>query len=187
MKTINIKAVFSILLLMFSSAVFAQWEVAELNVQFSLPEIALLDIEPSTNNSIDFVITPAAESGSLPEVVETSNQALWLNYSSSMVNSVNSRFVVAEISSGNVTRGISLFLEASEFSGVGGGQLGQSSGKIELSNQPKTIIANLGNCYTGDGVNNGHLLSYSIELKDYTNLVSNGKTAFTILYTISDH
>lgn len=170
-----------------SNIAFSQWGESQINVRFSLPEIALIDIEPAINNSIFFLVNPAAETGNEPQIHKTSNESLWLNYSSAMKNSGNSRSIVAEISQGDLPDGIVLLLEASRFDGIGKGQVGQPTGKIILSNQPKAVVSNIGNCFTGDGINNGHLLSYFIEISDFSNLHSTDESNFTILYTISDN
>jgi len=167
---------------------FAQWEEGELNVSISIPPVALIDIEPSINNSIHFSIVPSAESGASPQIRKTSSgESLWLNYSCALQNAQNTRSIVAEISGGTLPEGISLNVEASRFQGKGKGQLGQSTGKVSLSNQPKAIITGVGNCFTGDGQNNGHLLNFSIDVSDYAKISTADETSFTILYTLSDN
>lgn len=167
--------------------VFAQWEEGELNVSFSLPPVALVDIEPDANNSIHFTVLPAAESGASPQIKRTTDQTLWLNYSSALANPQNTRSIVAEITGGGLPEGISLNVEASRHEGMGSGQLGQSAGKVSLSSHPRAIITNVGNCFTGDGENNGHQLTFSIEVSDYSKITAASESSFTILYTLSDN
>lgn len=159
----------------------------ELEVSFTIPPIALLDIEPSINNTIYFAVVPSSESGASPTVENTSNQVLWLNYSSATEIGRGSRTVVAQISGGDLPDGITLSVSASEYRGNGAGQLGQSADKVKLSSQPRAILSSVGNCYTGDGEGNGHALTFSIEVEDYSQISSNDETAFTILYTIRDN
>lgn len=166
---------------------FAQWEEGRLNVSFSIPPVALIDIEPAIDNSIHFSVVPSTESGASPQIKRTSDQALWLNYSSALVNPQNTRTIVAEITGGALPEGVSLKVEASRHEGNGGGQFGKSAGKVSLSSQPKTIITNVGNCYTGDGQNNGHQLTFSIEVSNYSKIAAAGESSFTILYTLSDN
>jgi len=73
------------------------------------------------------------------------------------------------------------------YSGFGKGQLGQTAGKINITSVPKSIITNLGNCFTGDGINNGHLLNFSLEINDYSTINAIGEINFTIRYTITDN
>lgn len=169
------------------NSAFAQWEEGELNVSFSLPPAALVDIEPDASNSIHFTVLPAAESGASPQIQPTTDQTLWLNYSSALVNPQNTRSIMAEITGGSLPEGVSLNVEALRHEGTGGGQFGQPAGKVSLSSQPKAIITNVGNCFTGDGVNNGHKLTFSIEVSDYSKISAASETSFTILYTLSDN
>ncbi len=170
-----------------SNLAFSQWEEGQISVHLSIPEIALVDIEPEANNSIDFTIIPSAESGSSSQMHKSTNESLWINYSSALANPQNTRKIVAEISQGVLPKGILLFLQASQYSGVGDGKLGHSTGKIELTNQPKPIITNIGSCYTGDGINNGHLLTFSIEITNYSKVYAMEESDFNILYTITDN
>jgi hypothetical protein len=166
----------------------AQWNSEEeLDVTFSIPAIALLDIEPSLNNTIYFSISAAIESGASPEIENTSNETLWLNYSSALESSFGSRTIVAQISGESLPDGITLNVQASQYTGSGKGECGQSAGKVALSNQPQNIITNVRNCYTGDGEGNGHSLTFSIEVDDYSQISLADDTNFTILYTISDN
>lgn len=186
MDTKQLKYVFlSIGILLFSNHVFSQND--EISARFSLPKIALIDIEPAVDNSIYFTVVPSNESGASPKVKETSNKMLWINYSSALASAQNSRSIFAEISEGVLPEGLSLFLETSSFIGSGKGNMGQPTEKISLTNQPKAIITDVGNCYTGDGINNGHSLTFSIDIYDYSTLYSSKESTFTILYTISDY
>ncbi len=171
----------------FINNAFAQWEEGELNVSFSLPPVALVDIEPDANNSIHFTVLPVAESGASPQIKRTTDQTLWLNYSSALANPQNTRSILAEITGGGLPEGVTLNVEALRYDGTGDGQFGQPAGKVSLSNQPKAIITDVGNCFTGDGVNNGHQLTFSIEVSDYSKITAASESSFTILYTLSDN
>ena len=182
------KMVFAIFgLLIISGNAFSQWEEGEINVSFFLPPVALLDIEPDINNSIHFTILPAAESGASPQVKRISDQTLWLNYSSALANPQKTRSIMAEITGGGLPEGVTLNVEASGHKGLGDGQFGQPAGKVDLDSQPKAIITNVGNCYTGDGEGNGHQLTLAIKVSDYSKISAADETSFTILYTLSDN
>ena len=160
----------------------------QVGIRFTLPQVAILDIEPETNSNVVFSMSPASEPGALPIINKTSNEELWLNYSSSHSNSQGARSVIAQITEGSLPDGIVLKLNASNYKGFkGNGSFGRSSGEVSLSSQPQTIIHSVGNCYTGDGVGNGHLLDFSLEISDYAQLNTIGETSLTILYTISDN
>ncbi|MCY1720290.1 hypothetical protein OU798_08040 [Prolixibacteraceae bacterium Z1-6] len=182
-----------LLLLLIGVNVFATGAKAQLNtggeleVNFLIPPIALLDIEPGINNTIYFSVSSAIESGASPQIENTNNESLWLNYSSALEGNLGSRIIIAQIAGENLPEGITLNVEASQYSGVGDGQFGQPTGKVALSTQPRTILTGVGNCFTGDGVGNGHSLTFSIEVEDYSKISSVGESSFTILYTISDN
>lgn len=187
MKTAKIKWALLVAWVFLSNAAFPQWEESQINVFFSIPEIALIDIESLSTNDVKFTVVPTSESGGNPEIMETSNKTLWINYSSALSNSNSTRSIVAEISQGQLPEGILMFLEASEYFGAGDGQVGHPAEKIDLTNQPRPIITEIGSCYTGDGVNNGHLLTFSLEVSDYSKIHAVDETAFTVLYTITDN
>jgi hypothetical protein len=188
MKTVNFKKIYLFsFLLMTSCFAFSQWEEAQLSIYFSLPEIALIDIEPSLDNDVHFTVNPGVESGGSPSIQKSGHNNIWINYSSSLSGPQNSRSIVAEVSQGIFPEGITLYLEASNYSGSGGGQHGQTTGRVAISNQPKPIITNIGNGFTGDGINNGHSITFSIEISDYTKVVSVEDSNFLVLYTITDN
>lgn len=188
MKTRILKiVVFLVFLIIQTSPVFSQWGEGQINTRFSIPEIALIDIEPDQNKTINFNVLPASESGVSSSIQNVSNNTLWVNYSSAVSGINKKRSILAEIANGVSTEGITIFLEASAYSGNGKGQTGQPAGKISLSNLPKPIISGIGSCYTNDGINNGHLLTFSIEISDYSKIYSAGEKVFTVLYTISDN
>ncbi len=188
---INICKTLTVLILFFTAfstkPVLAQTDEGQINVYFSIPEIALIDIESNSGNDINFTIMPSNVSGGSVVINETSEEKLWINYSSALANSKTSRSIVAEIAQGDLPEGITLYLKASSYSGSGGGELGQPTSKVQLSAQPLSIITGVGSCFTGDGVNNGHLLTFSVEVEDYSLLKANEQSFFTVLYTITDN
>jgi len=176
-----------LLLILLPFSAFPQWERGEVPVQFSMPEVALIDIEPGVNNRVHFTLLTAAESGTAPELVETTNASLWINYSSALPANQYSRSIMAEIAQGSLPAGIRLFLEASDVTGNREGEMGQSTGKTELTGQPGPIITGIGNGFTGDGIQNGHQLIFSIEIDDYTNIGAAGESYFVVVYTLTDN
>ncbi|SHF53660.1 hypothetical protein SAMN05444274_106108 [Mariniphaga anaerophila] len=173
--------------ILFPFIVWGQWDTGQFSVSFSLPEVALVDVEPGVDNSIHFTILPGAESGNSLTVGSSSNNSLWLNYTSALPANQHSRKITAEVSQGTVPSGLKLFLEASRFSGNGAGKRGQPAGRVELSNQPRPVVTGIGNCYTGNGVRAGHQLTFSVEVADYSEIESAGEYNFVILYTLTDN
>jgi len=164
----------------------AQWDNSSINVRFSVPEIAVLDIEPNIGN-VEFSINAASEPGGEPEVVNKSNESIWINYSSAIRKNENTRSIKAEISEGVIPKGISFFIEASPASAFGSKNQGSSAGKVKIAGAPKPIITGIGSCFTGDGVNMGHELKYVLEISDFTQIDAIGDHEFTVLYTITDN
>lgn len=165
----------------------AQFQTGSVDVTLQIPSIALIDIEPSGNNSISFEVDPTLESGMEPRIQDASSQTLWINYSSALPITQSSRSIAAEITSGSLPEGINLSVEVSAYSGIGLGSLGQSQGTVQLDNVPRTIIYGIGNSFTGDGVNNGHALSFFLDVDDFSKVRAVGVMQLTILYTISDN
>ena len=113
MKTVKLNIpVFVILFSLISNLTFSQWEEGQISVHLSIPEIALVDIEPGSNNSIDFSIIPTTKSGNSSKAYVSTNESLWINYSSALANPQNTRKIVAEISQGVLPKGIFLYLQA---------------------------------------------------------------------------
>lgn len=146
---------------------------------------ALLDIESEGDNSLEFNITPPTEAGNSLNLNYEADKILWLNYTSLIENSTRS--IKAKIDGGILPDGIYLKVRASSYSGRGEGSLGESVGEIELSAMDQTIITGVGNCYTGDGVNNGHSLSFSLKVDDFEKLALINSSSITILYTILEN
>lgn len=182
----TIPAIYLFLLIFISLKAFPQWEEGRINVVFSVPEIALIDIESHSTGLIHFTITSTGVSGEIPRIAENTGEQLWINYSSAMSQPNRSRTIVAEILQ-PLPDGLSMFLEASAYRGTGNGRLGTTSGKINLSRLPQPIISGMGNCYTGDGINNGHSLAFSIEITDYEKIKAMNESEFTVIYTITDN
>lgn len=165
--------------------VFAQFpNEKKLTVNFSFKPIALIDIEPGTNNCVQFEVVADTESGGEFVIKNVSTEKLWLNYTS--VISVEQRDIKARIESGDLPDGVILMLSASSYQGGGAGKMGQPVGQISLSAQDKVIISGVGDCYTGDGIYNGHALDFELVLEDISKLAALNESILTILYTISE-
>lgn len=170
-----IKILFSSISLTFYTGSFAQ----TYNVNFTLPQVALMDIEQ--NSSINLDLTKPTEAGNRL-ANPANNTTKWLNYTSA-VASGGSRSITASINQ-NIP-GIDIKLQAAQATG-GAGTLGTPSSQITLSTVPTTIISGIGGAYTGNGVGNGHQLTFSAVSNNYTNL-SASNTSVTVTYTITDN
>lgn len=159
-----------------------------LNFAVQIPEIALIDIEPGGAVNINLALSSPTEAGREMNTAIASDNSLWLNYSSSLTaGRTTTRKVNVQISGGVVPVGASIRLSASPFSGSGKGTLGQPSGTITLSNSPQTLISGIGGCFTGDGINNGHQLNFSLVVSDYSLLDLAQSSTLQLTYTITDN
>lgn len=164
----------------------SQLNNTEFNLRLSVPEIAIVDIE-SGGGRIEFNLVPSSEPGGKPELRLETTEPVWINYSSSLRINGQKRSIIAQISQGVVPNGVALFLEASPPSSFGSRNQGYSNGKTQITPEPKPIISGIGSCFTGDGINMGHELIFSLEISDFSKMESIGSQEFTILYTITDN
>ncbi|NOY95537.1 MAG: hypothetical protein GXO81_04020 [Chlorobi bacterium] len=174
-----------LLLIAMHFAAYAQSD-GQADVLFSIPEVALIDIEPS---GFGIELSLAAKSGGgLPvEPVVSSGGKIWLNYTSSLATGSNTRSVSVQIINGKVPSGIILLLQASADAGNGRGKAGIPAGRVYVSTSPQVIISGIGRCYTGNGPNYGHQLSYSLMISDYAELDFDESSTLQIAYTITDN
>ncbi len=165
---------------------FPQQNSQRANVRISVPEIAVMDIEPEIS-TVEFEINASSEAGEAPEIEKKTADQIWINYSSAITPTGNTRSITAQISNGTVPSGMAFYIQASVPSGFGSINQGVSAGKVEISESPKPIITGIGSCYTGDGINMGHELNYSLEISDFSQLDISGNHSFTVMYTITDN
>ena len=81
-------------------------------------------------------------------------------------------------------------VEATSVQGKGKGKLGLPTGVVNLTNYPTDVIVNIGSCYTGKGISNGHQLTYKIETDNnsatYAQLTAQ-TTNLNVVYTLTDY
>lgn len=151
----------------------------------SLPVVALLDIEPSSD-AVILAIPATTEAGQSVAISATSNSAKWLNYTSAVPAGGSTRRITAQISSGSVPAGVRLLLSVSSPMGAGGGARGGSVTNLALTPTAQTILSGIGGAYTGNGINNGHQLTYSLAISNYSSLVTASSTVM-VTYTLTDN
>jgi hypothetical protein len=160
------------------------------DISISIPEVALLDLEsPASSASIGLNPLAPNEAGNSLDFANVSNNEIWLNYSSVIGSTHPSRKVSAFVE-GAIPNGVSLYVSASAYSGNGNGKNGTPAGKVSLSNKMQDIITNIGSCYTGNGPNNGHRLTYTLELENsynsYASLNFDQSSTISVTYILSD-
>ncbi len=142
-----------------------------------------MDIEPN-NDVIALPVTAPTEAG-LPAQGKTDNSK-WLNYTCCLQSGDADRSITVNIGSGSVPPGLKLSVIASAYSGTGNGTFGTSSGTITLSATAQTLISGIRGSYTGNGPNNGHQLTYNLEITDYSKLDFDNSNTIQVVYTIAD-
>ncbi|PWW16227.1 hypothetical protein DEU40_13222 [Chryseobacterium sp. AG844] len=160
-------------------------------VTISIPEVALVDIEPSATKNITLGFTAPTEAGN-PIIPAAANTTLWLNYSS--IKSVADPTRNVSVKMNAIIPGVDLNVTAAAATGAGAGTLGTSAGLLTLTGTDQTIISGIGSAYTGNGANNGHNLTYAIAagsgpggVAAYADLQATATVAATVTYTISDN
>lgn len=174
------------LLLFCSRSAIAQMESQTKNIRFSVPEIALLDIEPGLS-SLEFELSPGLNNGGIPTIKQIGNEGIWLNYSSAVGKNQVSRSVKAHITAGSVPEGLEIYIEASGPSIYGSANQGKSTGKTKLSYSPTSIVTDIGDCYTGNGIQKGHEIYYTMEISDIGKISQKKQAEFTVTYTLTDN
>ncbi len=181
----------AILLTVFSKEAMSQDQnTDDHNVKVNIPEVALLDIEP-TNNSITLAPEAPTEAGEFLDFSNATNNSLWLNYSSVVGSTTEpSRKVGVAITSGSVPSGMDLYVSAAKVA-TGEGSTGSPVGKVKLSEKTTDLVTGIGSCYTENGENFGHQLSYALALSGDDDAVASidfdDATTLTITYTLTDN
>lgn len=160
-------------------------------IGITIPEVALLDIEPASSKNITLAFTAPTEAG-LPLVAPAPNNTLWLNYSSIQSTAHPLRNVTVKLNA--LVPGVDIKVTAAVATGSGGGTRGTPSAQLILSAADQAIISGIGSAYTGDGANNGHNLTYALNfgggvgsVAAYGDLAAKANVVATVTYTISDN
>lgn len=160
-------------------------------IAITIPEVAIVDIEPAATKNITLGFTAPIEAG-LPITPNASNTTLWLNYSSIKSVADPTRNVSVKLNA--LIPGIDIHVTAAGATGAGGGALGTPAAQLTLSAADQTIVSEIGSAYTGNGANNGHNLTYALAagsgpggIAAYADLQASATTLATVIYTISDN
>lgn len=159
------------------------------SVTCDIPEVALLSIISENDAGMNISSISPVEAGNSISGFNIQQNKIWVNYSSIMQNGGNHMRKIEATLEGDVPENMHIFVEASQPTGIGKGKLGMPSGLTALSTRPTQIISDIGSCYTGKGVNNGHYLTYKVEYdnssENYAQLVRS-ETSINVLYTLTD-
>ncbi len=163
---------------------------AKHHVAITIPTLAILDIEGDGGeaSTIDLTLdVSAAEAGAEVVFASSTNNELNLNYTS-LVESGKKNKITAKINktAAQITRyGFHLNLSIGANNGGAGGLGTPNSGVIEFTdNTEKDIVTGIKSCYSGDGNNNGNMLTYSLAADDYSKIRSGSNYNLEVTYTI---
>jgi len=187
MKTFKIAL--SVLIMTSTSIGFAQDNEDDTHtVTITVPTVALVDIEPAASKNLTILFVAPTEAG-LPLADPVDDTSLWLNYSSIITASANTVSVKLDA----LLPGVDINVTAGADAGGGDGDVGTPAGAaLTLTTADQVIVSAIGSSYTGDGINNGHNLTYSVDgattgTANYEDLVAAAGTAVTVTYTISNN
>ena len=160
------------------------------DINITIPEVALLDIEADGSTTIDLGAVAPTEAGEAIDFTNTTNSDLWINYSSIVGSTTEaSRKVTVKVSNGTLPGGMTLKVTAGADAGNGGGTVGTPTAQVTLSGTDQDIITGIGSCYTGNLFSNGHNLSYAlvVDQANYGDIDFDEATTLTVTYTLTDN
>ena len=157
---------------------------AKLPVQMAIPPSAKLSMG-SSELKFSLFKGEGKDRKLAPKTVDT----VWINYSSVIVNN-STNMICASLASADLPAEIAIKLKVGPDVGAGYGQVGKPTIPIYLSTSPQAIITDIGSCYTGQGNNKGHLLTFTWEFKsDYDPDIIRNETLtnlrIRVIYTIN--
>ena len=153
------------------------------NVYFTIPEIAILNIEPNTN---DIILEFEAPTDPGDELTPIGGDTKWLNYTATLALGGTPKIITAQVSASTNIPGLKIELIISKYSGNGKGVFGTSVGTINLSPTAQTIISGIGGCFTRNGANRGHEIEYNASIDDYSIFEIPVTPSMDVIYTISN-
>jgi len=161
-------------------------------IGIGIPEVAILDIEPSATKNLTMAFVAPTEAG-LPIVPPADDTTLWLNYSSIKAATAPDNVRAVSVKLTAVIPGVDIKVTAAAKAGVGSGTFGIPSAQLTLTASDQNILTGIGSAFTGNGATNGHNLTYNVNFgsavgstANYADLVAS-TTSATVTYTISDN
>ena len=132
-------------------------------LRVKIPEVALVDIEPSGANSIELSADAPTEAGN-PLTFTATNNDLWLNYSSIVPDVATKRRKIT-VQLDETVPGIDVKLAVGAYTGAGLGNKGTGvAGPTTLSTTAQDAVTGIGSSYTENGANKGHRLTYTFDV-----------------------
>ncbi|MFM9945398.1 MAG: hypothetical protein ACKVQB_09230 [Bacteroidia bacterium] len=181
-KKVKIIALFFILLFGSKASNAQDGVSASHSILLTIPHVAMVDVEGG--GSVSLGLSAPNEAG-LGMSTSATNSSLWLNYSST-TNPSSSNSVMVKIDA--ALPGLDLKITASSDASAGDGATGTPASTLTLTTSEQSLINNIGSCYTGDGTNKGHNITYNLVANSY-NLIEHSSTpgVTTITFTITNN
>ena len=153
-------------------------------VTIVVPNVTLLDIEPSGSKNISMSFTANGEAG-LGLTNPAANAVLWLNYTSVVPTGITRKIVVKYTTSG--LAGVDVKVTPGSPVITGGGTGGTSGAVVTLTSTDQSIVTGIGSVFTGNGASSGVNISYAIDAPSATfgSLVA-ASTPVGVTYTLMD-
>jgi hypothetical protein len=155
---------------------------ASVGVNITMPSIALLDIEPNTTG-FNLGLTAPTEAGNTITTIST-NSSKWINFTSAVTAGATKRVSIRL--SGTIPNGVNLVLTTSSYSGTGAGSLGTRVSPLTLSTNEQILINSIGGAFTGNGIDNGYNLNYTLQVTNFSLLRSQSST-LSVVFTLIDN
>lgn len=174
------------ILTVFTGICYAGKHDAVHKARVNIPNVALLSLQFEENSTLDLTGISTAVAGDQIYLDSKKKTGVWINYSS-IIEKNQKRKVTATVN-GTLPQGITLKVKAEKSIGNGKGELGHSTGLVELSEMPTDIISGIGSCYTGTGSQNGHLLSYEVDIDEAVFFRNSDQqlAVVSVVYTLTD-
>lgn len=158
---------------------------AQTPIQLTIPPSASISLSGS-----NLRLSINKNNGTVQTINPSDFATVWINYSS-VVEFGSSNIIRASIVSNEVPAELVIKLKIGPDVGSGFGKAGTPMNTITLSTYPQPIISNIGTCYTGQGPNKGHSLTYSWELRpeygtDFLTEEDIKDLEIGVIYTISN-
>lgn len=128
---------------------------------------AMVDVEAADGEASTISLAPTApeEAGLGLNFENLSNSDLWLNYSS-IVEKNGNRSISVSMDK-DLPEGITVELAVSSDAGNGKGNVGDAAENAQaITKNGITIVSDIKSCYTGNGIEKGHNLTYSLKMDE---------------------
>ena len=135
----------------------------------------------SERSSVTLDLSALIAAGKNTEMV--TDNAQWINYSLEVNPAEPVASISVSIASGNIPNGVELYMQAGYYTGSGRGKTGRPTGKIRVDHVPKVLINDIGTSFTGHGKHQGHQLTLSMVITDFS-LLQPGDYTLYLQYTL---